>query len=633
LFGAVLVCGNLYLLRKKRDLLALLFPVTGLLVAPILAMTPLKPLGTLLFAAYVLSSFVFMVLNLFSRESVGPTLKVLRAGFLFGLIFPVAAFAGFGYHAYKGGDVFKGAFFPDSDGGNVGISVELPVGTSLETTKGVVEEIERRIAGNPDVKYVQSTIGRQNSGGFGGGGAVGSNYASVQLTLFDKRSIMDRIKRTGGHLRDHSSNSVAATLPTKVGRIPGAFIKVSATSGVGFGSPIQIGIEGDDRAQLQATAIKIRDGLGKIPGVINADISSKPGKPEIQAIPDRTKLADYGLSVADVGSAMRTLYQGNNDAKYRINGNEYGIRVMMSLLDRDNRDLINQVPVKFVQGNPIFLSSVAPLQQAPALDHIDRRNRLEELQITADLLPGYAAGSIQAQINKWLTQEKVIPDTVIYKPLGQADFQARESMGMVIAFVLGIVLVYMLLASLFDNMLYPLIIQMAQPEAMVGALLALVLTDKVFSLVSFIGLVSLVGLVGKNALLLVDYTNTLRSRGRGRHDALVEAGPTRLRPIMMTTLALILGMLPVALAIGAGSEFRETIGITIIGGMILSTMLTLLVIPCSYTIFDDMVNWIGRARGKQVFDPEGGEGFHYGGNGEPNGHGVDLELPKKEPLH
>ena len=198
-----------------------------------------------------------------------------------------------------------------------------------------------------------------------------------------------------------------------------------------------------------------------------------------------------------------------------------------------------------------------------------------------------------------MQEKNLIPASVQYKPLGQADAQAREGAPMLIALVMGFILVYMLLASLYDNLLYPFIIQMAQPQAMVGALLALILTDKSLNLVGFIGIVSLVGLVGKNAILLVDYANTLRDRGRSRHDALVEAGPTRLRPIMMTTLALILGMLPVALAIGRGSEFRETIGITIIGGISLSTVLTLVVIPCSYTIFDDLSNNISRLMGKR----------------------------------
>jgi HAE1 family hydrophobic/amphiphilic exporter-1 len=189
------------------------------------------------------------------------------------------------------------------------------------------------------------------------------------------------------------------------------------------------------------------------------------------------------------------------------------------------------------------------------------------------------------------------------KPLGQADAQAREMGFLLGALGLGLILVYMLLASLYDNLLYPLVIQMAQPQAFVGALLALMMTNKGLNIVGFIGLICLVGLVGKNAILLVDYTNTLRARGRNRHDALVEAGPTRLRPIMMTTLALVLGMMPVALAIGRGSEFRETIGIIIIGGISLSTILTLVVIPCSYTIFDDASIGLGKLLRRDKGEP------------------------------
>ncbi|MEQ1935039.1 MAG: efflux RND transporter permease subunit, partial [Fimbriimonadaceae bacterium] len=194
----------------------------------------------------------------------------------------------------------------------------------------------------------------------------------------------------------------------------------------------------------------------------------------------------------------------------------------------------------------------------------------------------------QADLKNYIKDNKLIPEGVIQKDLGQADFQAREGIYLITALLIGFVLVYMLLAALFENMLYPLIIQMAQPQAMVGALLALMFTDKTFNIIGFIGLITLVGLVGKNAILLVDYTNTLRAQGMSRREAILQAGPTRLRPIAMTTLALILGILPVALALGRGSEFRETIGISIIGGITLSTLLTLLVIPCSYTIFDDL---------------------------------------------
>jgi HAE1 family hydrophobic/amphiphilic exporter-1 len=165
----------------------------------------------------------------------------------------------------------------------------------------------------------------------------------------------------------------------------------------------------------------------------------------------------------------------------------------------------------------------------------------------------------------------------------------------------GIVLVYMVLASLYDNLVYPFIIQLAQPQAFVGALLALMITDKPLNIIGFVGLIALVGLVGKNAILLVDYANTLRERGLSREEALVESGRTRLRPIMMTTIALLAGMLPIALAIGRGSEFRETIGIIIIGGITLSTMLTLFVIPASYVIFDGFSNFLQRIAA--IFDP------------------------------
>jgi len=423
----------------------------------------------------------------------------------------------------------------------------------------------------------------------------------VTATLFDKESFTDHLPwaKHEGKFRNRSNASVAALFTKQIGRIPGATIKVSAVSAFSFGSPIQLSFTSDNRALLLKTAQLVRDHLakGEVKGVINPDISSKEGKPELHVNPDRLALADVGKTVSDLGRAVQTLYQGNNDTKMRVNGREFPIRVMMDVNDRNDPRILGVVPFVFSQGSPVTIPSVATITTAPGIDKITRRQRSEEIQVTADLLPGYANGTVVAEITSWLTQNKLVPPQVNYKPLGQADAQARESGYLFAALGIGFLLVYLLLASLYDNWLYPLIIQIAQPQAMVGAILALVLTDKSLNLVGFIGIIALIGLVGKNAILLVDYTNTLRDRGRTRHDALVEAGPIRLRPIMMTTLALILGMLPVALAIGRGSEFRETIGITIIGGISLSTVLTLVVIPCSYTIFDDLSNFITRLRG------------------------------------
>lgn len=541
----------------------------------------------------IMIGVVVLIVNLL-RKKFRPV--HIFAGLLFGLVFPIAAFTGFQYAQWKQEAVFKFGFFPESDGGQVAIEIQLPPGSSLERTQRVVERVEGIAKTHPYAKYVLSQVGTLGSGGFGDSGNQGAQYAKVTVSLYDVKALIGN--KAGEKLRpkSESDKKVAADLIEMIGRVPGATIKIAANNGQGFGAPIQISFSSADRALAINTADAIKRKLdgGAIKGVINADISSKPGKPELRLIPDRTVLANYGMTVAEVAGAMRLLYEGDDSTKLRVRGEEYPVRVMMNVDDRNDPDTLAKIPIKFSNGNPIYLSSVVQPIEGTSPDKIDRRNRAEEVRLTADLLPGYAPGSVQAQIDALLAKDKLVPEGVTMKALGQADASAREMVYLLSALGLGFVLVYMLLASLYDNLLYPLIIQLAQPQAFVGALLALIITDKGLNIVGFIGLICLVGLVGKNAILLVDYTNTLRARGRNRHDALVEAGPIRLRPIMMTTLALILGMLPVALAIGRGSEFRETIGIIIIGGISLSTILTLVVIPCSYTILDDASIGLGK---------------------------------------
>lgn len=522
-------------------------------------------------------------------------------GLLFGMVFPASALLGQVWVKSKGEPIFKGGFFPPSDGGQVGISIELPPGSSLSETQKVVERVEEICKAHPETKYVLSNVGSSGGGQGFSVASSGSNRASVSVTLEDKYAPMDVFSSHKG-TRRIADTDVAAQLTEQVGRIAGARVIVSAGGGVGFGPAIQMSFTGDDRELLVQTVENIRLKLqnGAVPGVINPDVSSKPGKPEIRAIPDRARLADSNLTVADLANTMRILYEGNRDTKFRVAGTEYDIRVMMDYADRNNPEVVRQVPISFYQGNPVYVPQVADIVEGVGVDKIERRDRAEEVRLTAELLPGTANTNAQAAIDKYIEDNNLVPEGVKQKKLGQADFQAREGIYLMTALAIGLVLVYMLLASLFDNLLYPFIIQLAQPQAMVGALLALMITDKTLNIVGFIGLITLVGLVGKNAILLVDYTNTLRERGYNRRDAILESGPTRLRPIMMTTLALILGILPVALAIGRGSEFRETIGISIIGGITLSTFLTLLVIPCSYTIFDDVSRAIAKRRHKEV---------------------------------
>lgn len=572
----------------------------------------------------VISTVIGLIVGLVNLVRGYGFLRFIAFGALFGLAFPLFALAGYGYAQYKKGPLFNFQFFPESDSGQVQAAITMPSGTSLGETQRVVEAIEKVIMGHPDVKYTVSRVGVKG-GGFGAADQ-GANFAQINGTLHDKAALLDTIffwSKKPDKLRYQRDTAVVADVIEKVGKIPGAQVIISAGQQQGFGSPIQMSFQSDDREKLLATVTDIRDRLaaGEIDGVILPDISSKPGKPELRAIPDRTAMGDLGLSTAEIALAMRTMYEGNTDVKFRDEGKEYDIRVMMSLEDRNNPDLVGQVPIRFVNGLPIYLSSVARLEPGFALDKIDRRQRIQEIRVTAELVPGKAAGTVQAQIDQWLVEKNLIPEGVKRTNLGQADVQRRESGFLFGALLTGFFLVYMLLASLYNNLLYPFIIQLAQPQALVGALLALIFTDKSLNIVGFIGIIALVGLVGKNAILLVDYTNTLRERGRSRFDALVESGPARLRPILMTTLAIIIGNIPVALAVGRGSEFRETIGIIIIGGVAVSTILTLLVIPASYTIFDDLSMRLSRrhreywVRREAELAAEGALGYTPAANG------------------
>lgn len=543
---------------------------------------------------------IFLGILIFKRQA---RFSLLITGVIFALIFPLASVAGSAYrNLYKQEDVFKFAFFPPSDTGQVQVDIDTPPGTNLAETARVSKRIEEILINHPEVEFTVANIGTRG-GGFSAA-EQGTNYVSIIATLHEKFAIMEVIKFWEPHhgpVRYKSDQSIAADILQEIGRVPGAKITVSAGDQFGAGAAIQLGLQSNDPDLLLETAIKIRDGLaeGVIEGVITPELSTKPGKPELRAIPNRAKLADSGLSVGEVGQALRALYTGDDQAKYRVQGEQYDIRVMLDLDDRNNPRALDNVPISHRQGDLIRLSDVADIDIGRTVDKVDRRERKQEIVVGAGLLPGYAAGSVQANIDQWVEDEGLLPQGVEYKPLGQADFQAQESAYLFGAIVTGLLLVYMLLAVLFENLIYPFIIQLAQPQAMVGAILALVITDKTLNIVGMIGIIALIGLVGKNAILLVDYTNTLRGRGEKKFDALVESGRTRLRPIMMTTLSLIAGMLPVALAIGRGSEFRETIGITIIGGMLLSTVLTLLVIPCSYSIFDDFSEWMARVIGRK----------------------------------
>ena len=497
--------------------------------------------------------------------------------------------AGFFLSQSKGGPIFTQSFFGGGDTGQVQVQITMPPGSSLERTTQVVERVEKIAMSVPETEYVTSQIG-QLSGGFGVGNS-GSQYAGLTVSLIPKTAMLESMMfwHEQEETRSKSSDTIVSELQQAIGKIPDA--KIVVTSGGAFGgAPIDFRIKSPNPDEVPALADKALEVMSGIEGLVNVELSSKPGKPELLVRPNRIRMADNDINVAQLGSATRTLFEGDTSATYREAGREYDIRVNLSDDVRQNPAALGSVPITFRNSNPIYLGDVATIEEAVGPDRVERRDRQRQIAVQAQLLPGEVVGTKSQEIHKALLASGIPPENIGFG--GEFEVQMREMQYMMSAFGLGIVLVFLVLASLFDNVLYPFIIQLAQPQAFVGALLALMMTNTPMEIVGQIGFIMLIGLVGKNAILLVDYTNTLRDQGRNRHDALLEAGPIRLRPIMMTTLAMILAMLPVAAAIGRGSEFRAPLGIVIIGGLTLSTLLTLFVIPASYTLFDDLSNAI-----------------------------------------
>lgn len=495
-------------------------------------------------------------------------------------------------------------FAPGQDQNQVAVSVEAPAGSSLAYTTGITNEIERRIRKNQDVsknvKYLLTSVGQSNSTGSGN---VGTQYANIQVSLYDKAAPLDAFhgyKDTDGTpLRRVADADVAADIRKLCATIPGATIQASEVNGFGGGgAPLTINITGVDFNELLTAANTVRAYIDKVPGVYNTDLSFKASQPEVQIRLDRDRAASYGLNLQDIATSVSTAMQGDNTAKYRdpSDSEQYDILVQLTGIQKNNAYQIGQIPVGSVNGNTVLLKDVASITQGAGPTRVDRLNRLREVAVTGYLLPGYQIGNINQKVDPALKKMFAQPafSAMSYQWGGEAQSIGDEGPYLLQALVLGIVLSYMLMAALFNNIVYPLSIMLTLPQALVGALIALYITSQPLSLIAAIGIILLNALAEKNGILMVDYTNTLRARGYKRMDALLEAAPTRLRPILMTSSAIIGATLPTALALGRGAGFRQSLGIVVVGGVIVSTLLTLLVIPCVYLLFDNFSNFFRR---------------------------------------
>ena len=465
----------------------------------------------------------------------------------------------------------------------------------------------------PELKkgFYTTIVGAASAGFFGAD--IGPEYARIDARCVDKTE------------RERTIQQITDWVAARTASVPGAIrISTVAAGDHGPSGGLQKEVSGQHMDDILTQANRVAGVIRKTPGAVDVDISYKESKPERRIVVDRIRAAQFDLSVAQVAIAARTAIDGDDTAKFREEGTEYPIRVQFAKSDRSRSSDVENLIIGTSDGAPLYLKDVADVRYDLAPTKIDRKNRQRVVYVTANLATGAQLGNVGNAVDRALQKTPHVPGTTT--GTGGIEKIMLESFGyMISALLLAIALVYMLMGALFESFLTPFVIMFSLPQAMIGALLALLVTGNSLSIVAMIGIIMLMGLVTKNAILLVDYTNTLRSRGKNRHDAILEAGPTRLRPILMTTFAMIGGMMPTALAVSRGAEMRAPMAIAVIGGLVLSTLLTLIVIPVTYTIVDDAWQWLMRtfspasARRSEQMRSARPEGEPVGAGSDPEG--------------
>jgi len=476
---------------------------------------------------------------------------------------------------------------PQTDEGEVQVIAELPVGTRAERA----EEVAVRLEGlaKEYVSEVEDVITQAGGGGFMGGGA---NRVNMTLRLVTK----DR--------RARSSEQIARELNRQLpGIIPGVVIQTRASGGNrlqnrlfgGGDSRISLEIQGDDLQVSQRVAQGAKAVMDRVPEVRNARVDRDDGRPELAIQVDRPKAALLGLSVTGVANSIRTSVGGTQAAFYREAGNEYPIVVRLREEDRGRVEDLSNILLSAGQGQVIEAKNLMTIQNQAGPTEIQRKNQERIIRVTAE--PEATLSDALGAVNARLSEVAVPPDFRVSFG-AEAEEQARAFSQLQMMLILAVVLVYAVMASQYESLRDPFIIMFSVPLAAIGVVLALKLTGTTFSLQAYIGVIMLAGIVVSNAILLVDYTNILRRRDHvPLRDAVELAGRTRLRPILMTSLATMLGLVPMALGIGEGAELQAPLARVVIGGLLASTLITLVFVPTVYTIFEE--GWKGLRPGHQ----------------------------------
>jgi len=466
---------------------------------------------------------------------------------------------------------------PKTDQGEMTVSLEMPIGTPIGKTDAVLKEVEKYLRTIPEIKYYYTTLG--SAGGMDAASS-GSHLGRVGLQLYPKKERHRTIWEIGDQIRKWGA-----------GFVQGKVTVVVADSMGPPGGDIQIEVTGPDTQKLIALSEQVKTLIAGIPGAQDVDTDWRLGQPEIQVKIDRRKASTVGLSVDEITRSVRASLNGDLAGKYRQENDETDIRICLEGLNKSDLNEILTLPVTTMTGTVIQLQQVADIGPGSGPTQIKRVDRQRAITVEG-VLRGRTLNEFTQEAKTKTSRIKLVPGYYI-KYSGQVEGMQETFADLISALILSIVLVYMVLVMLYESFLTPFIRMMALPLGVVGAFLALAITGNTLNLFTMIGLIMMDGLVAKNGTLLLDYTHTLMERGLSLKEALLEAGKTRLRPIIMTTVTMIFGMLPTALAFNEGAEFRAGMAWVLIGGLLSSTLFTLIVIPVVYTIIDDYKRKIG----------------------------------------
>ncbi|MDR1990461.1 MAG: efflux RND transporter permease subunit [Acidobacteriaceae bacterium] len=464
---------------------------------------------------------------------------------------------------------------PDDDQGEFNISVRLPRGTSYPRTEEYIQPIEKELLALPALRRVRVQVNP-------GSGSFGINMVDLEERTISQQELMVRARTL---LRKYQGARISVSGGTDISGASSG----GRGGGGGGGNRLQILIQGADVDELQRYTVELMDKLRSVRGVADVDSSYEPTQPELRVTVDRTRAADLGVNIDTLATGLRTLVGGEEVSEFKDGDDQFVVRLRLDESYRSNPAGMGDLLVPTATGRTVRVSDVAMLRNDSGPASIDRYNRQRQISVIANI-QGAAFSDVLAAAREKVDDLHLKPG---YNALfgGSAKALAEASDNFTLAIILAILFIYMVLASQFNSFVHPLTIMTALPLSLPAGLLSLMAFGMTINVYSAIGLMMLFGIVKKNSILQVDYTNTLREQGLDRHAAIITANHVRLRPILMTTIAIIAGMIPIALGRGAGSGSRASMAVTIIGGQVLCLLLSLLVTPVVYSYFDDLREW------------------------------------------